>query len=160
MSVEAEKGIGRNANAGSAHTAAHFSSKLLLPIPQSPRIANEPVLPAASPCRKASRNTLICCLRPTNSSGLTGKLGSGSTSLLQNHENHNRHCYVCDFCYFGAAPGCGIAASRCRGGRSLLVGFCCLWVGVRGVSSRFWERERGSQRRHGRLRLPACRFRA
>jgi hypothetical protein len=29
-----------------------------------------------------------------------------------------------------------------------------------GVSSRFWERGRGSQRRRGGLQLPACRFRA
>src|SRR5437868_2502296 len=71
------------ANAGSEHTAANFSSKLLLPIPQSPRMANELVLPAANPCCKAYRNASMCCLRPTNSSGLAGKFGSGSTSDLR-----------------------------------------------------------------------------
>src|SRR6266516_188534 len=59
--------------------------KSSLPIPQSPRIANELVRPAVSPCCKASRNASMCCLRPTNSSGLTGKLGSGRMSDLQNH---------------------------------------------------------------------------
>src|SRR6266702_627935 len=87
MSVEAEKRIGRNANAGSAHTAANFSSKLLLPIPQSPRTANELVRPAVSPCCKASRNASMCCFRPTNSYGMTGKLGSGRMSDLQNHKS-------------------------------------------------------------------------
>src|SRR6266700_4721268 len=103
MSVEAEERIGRNANAGSAHTAANFSSKLLLPIPQSPRIANELVRPAVSPCRKASRNASMWWLRPTNSSGLTGKLGSGRMSDLQNH-TARLSAYVCDFrdfCDFG-----------------------------------------------------------
>src|SRR5207249_638843 len=67
----------------SEHTAANFSSKLLLPIPQSPRMANELVRPAANPCCKAYRNASMCCLRPTNSSGLAGKFGSGSTSDLR-----------------------------------------------------------------------------
>src|SRR5438477_5619322 len=90
MSVEAEKRIGRNANAGSAHTAANFSSKLLLPIPQSPRMANEAVLPVTKPCCKVWRKISISRLWPTNSSGLTRKLGSGSMWPLQNHESHNR----------------------------------------------------------------------
>src|SRR5215471_5020559 len=90
MSPEADRKTGSMANVGSEQTSANFRSKLLLPIPQSPRIAKELVLPAASPCRKASRNVSISGLRPTNSRGLTGKFGSGSMSALQNDRSHNR----------------------------------------------------------------------
>src|SRR5579871_495477 len=90
MSFEPEMKTGTNANGGSEHSVANFSSKLLLPIPQSPRIANELVRPVARPCCKAWRKMVICNLRPMNWFGLAGKLGSGSISALRNHRNHNR----------------------------------------------------------------------
>src|SRR5437773_1927501 len=166
MSVEAEKRIGRNANAGSEHTAANFSSKLLLPIPQSPRIANELVRPAVSPCCKASRNASMWWLRPTNSSGLTGKLGSGRMSDLQNHRSdacQRMFVTFVTFVTFGGLHGRRHEHTppTVQRWKELFGGSCCLWVGSpRGVSSRFWERGRGSQRRRGGLQLPACRFRA
>src|SRR5467141_5221349 len=90
MSFEAEMKTGSIAKAGSEQTVANFNSKLLLPIPHSPRIANELVLPVDKPCCSAWLKTAICALRPTNASGLAGKLGSGSMRTLQNHRHHNR----------------------------------------------------------------------
>src|SRR6266700_3782748 len=139
MSVEAEKRIGRNANAGSAHTAANFNSKLLLPIPQSPRIANELVRPAVSPCCKASRNASMWWLRPTNSSGLTGKLGSGRMSDLQNHRSDACQRIFVTFVTF--VTFAGLHGRRhehtpptVQRWKELFGGSCCLWVGsLRGL---------------------------
>src|SRR5712664_1438002 len=139
MSVEAEKRIGRNANAGSAHTAANFSSKLLLPIPQSPRIANELVRPAVSPCCKASRNASMWWLRPTNSSGLTGKLGSGRMSDLQNHRSDACQRMFVTFVTF--VTFAGLHGRRhehtpptVQRWKELFGGSCYLWVGsLRGL---------------------------
>src|SRR2546430_2678180 len=90
MSFEAEIKTGSIAKGSSEQTVANFSSKLLLPIPHSPRIAKEVVLPVVKPRPNAWRKISICDLRPTNSSGRAGKLGSGSIAALQNHRNHNR----------------------------------------------------------------------
>jgi len=46
------------------------------------------------------RKTSICNLRPTNSSGLTGKLGSGRIAVLQSQKSQSS-IYFCDFCYLG-----------------------------------------------------------
>src|SRR5437879_11855453 len=54
-------------------------------MPQSPRTANEAVLPVCKPCCKDWRKISTCCGRPKNSSALTGKFGWGSMSALQNH---------------------------------------------------------------------------
>src|SRR6266481_860231 len=137
------------ANAGSEHTAANFSSKLLLPIPQSPRMANELILPAANPCCKAYWNASMCCLRPTNSSGLAGKFGSGSTSDLQNHRSDACQRMFVTFVTFVTFGGLHSRRHEhtpptVQKWKDLLGGFYCLWVGVRGVSLRFWERGCGS----------------
>src|SRR5438067_241264 len=57
----------------------HFKRRLLFPIPHSPKTANDGVLPVATPCCNARRKASMWLLRPTNSSGLAGKFGSGIT---------------------------------------------------------------------------------
>src|SRR5207248_1139901 len=76
-SFETENATGMILNSGSSQIAEHFRSRLLVTMPHSPNTANEGVLPVAMPCLKASRNASSCSLRPTNSRGFTGKLGSG-----------------------------------------------------------------------------------
>src|SRR5207302_11134111 len=60
-------------------------------------MANEAVLPVTKPCCKAWQKISISRIRPTNSSGLTRKLGSGSMSPLQNHATHHRQLTVVIF---------------------------------------------------------------
>src|SRR5207253_1729993 len=109
-------------------------------MPQSPRMANDAVLPACKPCRSAWQKISICACRPINSLGLTGKFGSGSTLGLKSHKSHNcqltfvislygkaqKSQLSIDICDFVIWEGCtvgGVSTRRlpCRGGRSYLV---------------------------------------
>src|SRR5437660_1198599 len=86
-------------------------------------MANEAVLPVTKPCCKAWQKISISRIRPTNSSGLTRKLGSGSMSPLQNHETHNRQFTFVIFVTLWTSPRGGRpAASQHRGGKSRVVG--------------------------------------
>src|SRR5215472_16489688 len=93
-------------------------------MPQSPKMANDAVLPACKPCCSAWQKVSICRLRPINSSGLTGKFGSRSTSGLQCHKCHN--CQKAFFLIFvhgwAALKGGKLARPSVQTWRELVVG--------------------------------------
>src|SRR5437016_2280847 len=82
-------------------------------------MANEAVLPVTKPCCKAWQKISISRIRPTNSSGLTRKLGLGSMLPLQNHENHTRQFTFVIFVILWASP---------RGGRPAAPGAAVVGV--------------------------------
>src|SRR5437016_7439029 len=79
-------------------------------------MANEAVLPVTKPCCKAWQKISISRIRPTNSFGLTRKLGSGSMSPLQSHERHNRQFTLVIFVTFveqtQGRQACRLSAQR------------------------------------------------
>src|SRR5438477_1370593 len=102
-------------------------------------MANEAVLPVTKPCCKAWQKMSISRVRPTNSFGLTRKLGSGRISLLQNHKNHNRQFTFVIFVIFveqtERRQACRLSAQRWEE----RLGGLLLWVGVRAVRPTFWD---------------------
>src|SRR2546429_9158277 len=100
MSLETENVTGNIRWFEPEHLDASLSKRLLFPIPQSPRIAKEAILPVLALDWSESANVSRCTWRPMNSSGFTGKFGSGSTGTSNSQKLTILNVELCEFCEF------------------------------------------------------------